>query len=80
MKHPNIIAAAILSLGMMLSSLLLGSAIRKVATTINGKYFGSSVRIPDTITLEPRGSSFPVSLQNYSVGTDVKPIHIEQRP
>ena len=76
-RHPNVIAALVRSGGMLISSALLCAFIHGLAVTLDEKQMagGTSVTVPDHMTLYTGNSSFHISLRN-----DDQPLVIQQKP
>ena len=79
-RHPNVIAALILTAGMLASAILIGVFVHSLDQTIASKSFGgANVSFPRELRLYTDSSSFHVSVDNYRVGPDVFPFVVQPK-
>jgi len=78
-RHPNVIAACILSVGLLLSASMICIFIHGLDSTLESKPlvgYGSNVSFPDHLNLYSGNSSFRVALTNDTSG----PLIVQQKP
>ncbi len=78
-RHPTVVAAIILSAGMIVSALLLCIFIHALDSTLQGKPMagvGASVNFPDHMTIGTGNSSFDIRVRS----TEDKPFQVKQMP
>jgi len=66
MKHPAIISSIILTLGLLLSAVLISSSLHSLNETIDHKVFGTQVSFPSDLTVH--APNLDVSIANRHVG------------
>lgn len=75
-RHPNVIAALILSVGMLLSAALICGSVRSLDATLQTKPMTAMpMTFPDHLTVSNGNSLFQIGVQSY----DGKSVVVEQK-